>query len=86
MEFTQPEVEGREVIYILCHGWEVDTGIIQPEVEGSRSDSPRVTAKMASSYSGMQIQPLPGRARGLDNSTTYFIKKGLPYIGWIYLL
>ena len=27
--------------YILCHGWEVDTGFIQPEVEGRGSDSPR---------------------------------------------
>ena len=27
--------------YILCHGWEVDPGFIQPEVEGRGSDSPR---------------------------------------------
>ena len=29
------------VFYIICRGWEVDTGFIQPEVEGRGSDSPR---------------------------------------------
>ena len=46
-----------DVLYILCQGWEVDTGFIQPEVEGRGSDSPRAEP---SGYHAWDLRPRVG--------------------------
>ena len=45
------------VYYILCHGWEVDTGFIQPEVSGLRHDSPRAPP---AGYHFLDLRPRVG--------------------------